>query len=129
MTIRRIALFALLLLFTNLAFGAEGPTPGSAVDPQKVIAINEMLEITGGMNLANQMVSQMLESERKAHPEVDAAIWDKLAKKLDVNDLRGTFVELYAHHFSTEDLQALVAFYKSPAGVKFAAVQPKILRD
>ena len=129
MTILRVASFALLLLITNVAFGADGPAPSIAVDPQKVAAINEMLEVTGGMNLANQMVAQMLESQKKAHPEVDAAVWDRLAKKLDINDLRGTLVELYDHHFSTADLQALVAFYKSPPGQRMLKEMPSLMSE
>jgi hypothetical protein len=44
-------------------------------------------------------------------------------------ELLDQIAALYAAEFSLEELNAIVAFYKSPIGLKFAGVQPKIMRQ
>jgi hypothetical protein len=36
---------------------------------------------------------------------------------------------LYAVELTLDELNAIIAFYKSPVGLKFASVQPKIVRQ
>lgn len=42
-------------------------------------------------------------------------------------ELLDQIAALYAAELSLDDLNGIVAFYKSPIGVKFSSVQPKIL--
>ncbi len=48
-------------------------------------------------------------------------------------DRKGALIDqvaaLYAKELTTEELGAIVGFYKSPAGAKFIAVQPVVMRQ
>lgn len=48
-------------------------------------------------------------------------------------DRKGELIDqiagVYAEKLALEDLNAIIGFYKSPAGVKFIAAQPDILRQ
>ena len=48
-------------------------------------------------------------------------------------DRKGELIDqiaaVYAEKLELEDLSAIIGFYKSPAGIKFIAVQPDIMRQ
>jgi hypothetical protein len=44
-------------------------------------------------------------------------------------ELVDQIAELYAAQLTQEEMAAVTAFYKSPAGAKFVSVQPQITRD
>ena len=127
MLIVKAALMGFLLQVTHVAFAQ---TPKSvSVDPQKAMVIEQLLELTGALTLGEQIMSQMFEAQKKAHPEIDAAVWDRLASKMDMQDMRGPLIEIYDRHFSTPDLQATVDFYRSEAGQRVLKELPGVMAE
>ena len=53
----------------------------------------------------------------------------KFDELLDADALVMKFVEVYARHFSEEELRELVRFYTSPAGQKNIEVLPEIMKE
>ena len=108
---------ALLYLFCGNAFGqASVKKPG--IDPQKLAAINDLLEITGAVNLSQQVLVKIIEEQKDAHPEIPSQIWDRYEAKLDLKDLLDFMIEIYDRHFSTEDLVAVAGILSVSARSK-----------
>lgn len=100
-----------------------------AVDPQKAKVIRRLLEVTGAANIGQQMMDAMVVAEKQSHPDVDPKILDRLRAKLDVNDMLEMVVAIYDRHFSTEDLQATLDFYQSPAGQRVLKELPPVMKE
>jgi uncharacterized protein len=53
---------------------------------------------------------------------------DEVMKEMSWDSIKDDFVSLYAETFTEEELQGLVAFYKSPAGRAFTKKQPELMK-
>jgi len=142
MKLLQIAALTTLLVFHGAASAQEPPAPAAAavqdapaqqathtVDPKKAQVIHQILELTGAANIGKQMMDALMAAEKQAHPDVDPTVWDRLAVKLDINDVLGSIIEIYDRHFSTEDLQATLAFYQSPAGQRVLKELPPVMKE
>lgn len=63
---------------------------------------------------------------------INAAAADKkaaLRQVLNINDIIDQLVPVYDKHFTSQDLQELIAFYESPVARKLFQVEPLLLKD
>ena len=58
--------------------------------------------------------------------EINRSAIELMNKEMSWNNLRESFVNLYAEAFSAEELDALIKFYDSPIGKKLVDKQPEI---
>jgi hypothetical protein len=100
-----------------------------AINPQKLAAINDLLELTGAMKLSQQMLVRAIEAQKMGHPEISAKIWDRYEAKLDVKDMVGSITVIYDRHFSTGDLLAMAAFYRSDVGQRMIQEMPAVMSE
>jgi uncharacterized protein len=133
MSHRVVALaLALWASFLNLPVEAQAP------DAARVSAAREMMEVAGVakqfdelMPLLAQQLSQSFVAVAPEKAEQIRQVFAQLPGKFI--DRKGELIEqvasLYAHELSVEELGAVSAFYKSPAGVKLLSVQPQIARQ
>jgi uncharacterized protein len=121
-------LTALLLCCSGGAAAQEAPVQ-PAINPQKLAAINDLLELTGAIKLSQQMLVRMIEAQKKGHPEIDAKVWDRYQAKLNVSDMVGSIAAIYDRHFSTEDLVATATFYRSAAGQRMIKEMPAVMSE
>jgi uncharacterized protein len=133
MSHRVIALaLALWASFLNLPVEAQAP------DAARVSAAREMMEVAGVakqfeelMPLLAQQLSQSFMAVAPEKAEEIRQVFAQLPGKFI--DRKGELIEqvasLYAQELSVEELGAVSAFYKSPAGVKLLSVQPQIARQ
>lgn len=56
------------------------------------------------------------------------AVMDLMSKELSWDNLKGDYIALYAETFSVDELQGLLAFYKSPTGAAFLKKQPELMQ-
>ncbi|WP_159017674.1 DUF2059 domain-containing protein [Cognatiluteimonas profundi] len=134
MKISSTVLATCLLLLSGVVSAQQAPaqqTPaqGTVVDPQKVVVIHQLLEVTGAVNVSKQVMSRLFDAQKKAHPEIDAVIWDRLAAKMNVDEVQGELIKIYDRHFSTADLQATLAFYQSAAGQRMLKELPAVMSE
>lgn len=131
---------ALLIVVTMLAALAAlpGMSSAQAPDPARIAAAKQMMEVAGSVAQFDQvmplMSQQMSQAFKNIAPgsatEIDDVFRQLVPKFIErKGELLDQIAALYAAEMTLDELNAIVAFYKSPAGVKFAAVQPKILRD
>lgn len=127
--------------------------------PPSEAAVREMLDATNaraGMSASMQNMSKALpqmlrmqaeaavranpklsEEQRKAElanverrlPLISAALQKELNDPKLIDELYKQVLPLYVRHFSAEDVKALTAFYRSPAGKKSLEVMPVLMRE
>ena len=129
---------AVLALLTAPAFAEES-------DAEKRLNLaREMFELSQVEQLVDQMTAQMAPMQlpimKAALPEgalTDAQLEELVRKTSEImaEELRPAMASLisqmapiYADVLSLEELEAIVAFYKSPAGVALTEKQPEIVR-
>ena len=125
----KTTLVALFLLFGNVAFAADAPIQQDSINQQKATVIRQLLEVTGAVDIGQQFMNRILEVQKQTHPEVDPKVWDRLALKLDMTSMQDVIVEIYDRHFSMQDLQAALAFYKSEPGQRMLKELPGAMNE
>lgn len=89
----------------------------------------ELLEITKSSELALQIIHQILSVQKQQNPDVPANFWTELEREFKAEDLTALVVPVYARHFTEDELKAIIAFYRTPAGEKMIAAMPQISRE
>lgn len=138
-------LFLASLTASPLVHAQESAPPteqSSGVPAEKQQRIEKLLEVTGALNIAKLMsdavTRQMINAVKQARADIPPEAFDIVAE--EVNSViseamvaRGGFVDLiipvYAKHFTTDDLDALIAFYETPVGRKAVDVMPRVTQE
>jgi hypothetical protein len=72
---------------------------------------------TGVLERARESISQLTEPLRRENPDVPEELWVNLAHRVtDPQALIPIYASIYRRHLSSEDIDALVAFYETPLG-------------
>ncbi len=90
--------------------------------------MRELLRLTGSMNVALQMRDKILDTFKRAMPQVPAELWSGFSAECDPHELEDAIVPLYLASFTAGELDAMLAFYRSPVGEKLLRKQPEIFR-
>jgi len=113
----RFVLGVALLFFAPADQAADSLS--SAALARKVLAAK------GGERVATQMLDEII----AATNDVPADVWDAVRKQMRPADLVERLVPVYQRNLSDADLEALLQFYTSPAGKRYAEKQPVIVRE
>lgn len=114
-------LFILLLLSFSLTSFAQTTS--------KPAQIRKLLELTGSIRVATQMMDQMIAGYKANLTNVPGEFWDEFKKEIDAEGLVKLIIPIYDKYYSEEDLQQLIAFYETPLGKKVIEKTPYIARD
>lgn len=113
---------------------AEGTPPAPVQAPllprpsAEELKVRELLRLTGSVNVGFQMRDKILDTFKRAMPQVPAEIWSGFSAECDPRDLEDAIVPLYLASFTAEELDAMLVFYHSPVGEKLLRKQPEIFR-
>jgi uncharacterized protein len=128
---------ALLLVTLIAAAALAGTSLAQGPDPARVAVAKEMMEAAGAARQFDEAMPliaiQMSQSFIRLAPDKGTEIAE-VFKQLLPRFLakRNILIEqiggLYAAELTLDELNAIVAFYRSPVGMKFASVQPGIMR-
>jgi len=116
-----------------------GAQASSKIDPQKEASIRELMNATGAKDLGKQLVQAGMEQFRssvedsqpnnpRAKQFVDAFV-SKFQRHFDPNSLTETIIPIYDKYFTSEDLNGLLAYYRSPLGQRMLKVLPEVTRE
>ena len=127
----RIALSTLALLATaSLPLGRaeEAPAGPTAAKEQKV---RKLLELNGADKLGQQAVDMMTArfQPMEAAGKLPPGYGKKFVEMADPKELTEPILPAYMKNLSEEDLDAIIAFYGSPAGQHLALALPVINRE
>jgi hypothetical protein len=134
MSHRALAVTAALLALIALPAAGRAQEPDAA----RVAAAKELMLVAGVAKQFDEVMpyltSQLAQSFVAVAPDKANEIREVFAQlAVKFVDRKGELIDqiavVYAERLAMEELTALVAFYKSPAGMKFIAVQPDIMRQ
>ena len=122
---------AIALLSAPAAFAQAAQPSASAM-----AAAKELVEVTGATTLFSPLIAGVVEQSKLLYLQQNPMLQkdlNEIAEKMRT-DLLPRFQEVtdeiarqYATHFSEAELKEVLAFYKSPAGKKMLAEQPKVV--
>jgi len=131
-----LRLLGMMLLAGCLAVPARAQDAGS---PEALAAARELSAIMTGDTLTQvtaALTAQIWPNIEKAFGnKVDAATMAEMRGEFEktvaafANDVMKDAPAVYARHFTAQELNDIVAFYKSPTGVKALHEMPKVLAD
>jgi hypothetical protein len=120
---KTLILAAVLLACAAVPAAAqEEPSPG------EVAAIREMLEVS--RTRENFIRGMELGMEAAGMTEMDSrmrkAVRDFMDEHFSYEELEPDFIRAYADQFTEEEIRALTAFYRTPAGARFVERTPEL---
>jgi uncharacterized protein len=118
---------------------AKPAVAASKVDTAKEADIRQLMEVTGVNSLGDQLmtagIAQFRASVMEARPDDPRAkqfadaFAARFQKHFDPHAVIENVIPIYDKHLSTEDLRALLEYYKSPFGQRMLKVLPEVARD
>lgn len=117
--------------------GQSAPVPMAAPSPEALQAAKNLLEVThaaANFSQAFDLISkQLIPIFTKANPDKAAQVqtlfdtYFSPVMKKHATDFMDQAAVVYARNFTVEDMQAITAFYQSPAGQKFVEKSPSMM--
>ncbi len=121
-TLRSSAVVALILL------SPTSPLSSSEDNRHRELVV-ELMELTGAAELGAQVGGAMIEQMKPAMPQVPAEWWERFSAKIDSAEIVQVIVPIYEKHFTVEELQATLEFYKSPVGRAVLEKMPAVTQE
>lgn len=98
-------------------------------EPATEKSIRELMEVSGAGNMGIQIINGMMAPLKKAVPKAQDTFWDEFMKEVNADELINITVPIYQKHYSEEDIQAILAFYKSPVGRRMVSSMPVVMQE
>jgi hypothetical protein len=132
----RAALLALLVACSGAA-SAQSPAPGApAVEPtaSHLAAATELVQLTLVLAPIDELLPSFPEQIRRqnvSRPELTKDLEEVLSAmgpelQLQRRSIAGTVARIYAKWLTEPEIREIVAFFKTPVGVKYTRVQPDL---
>ncbi|MCA1563361.1 MAG: DUF2059 domain-containing protein [Acidobacteria bacterium] len=112
--------------------------------PERTLAeeAQRLMEVTGALKLARQMASmtanQMLKATQAANPQIPARAGAIITEITNAEfdqafapggEMAAGIAEVYARHFTVDELREMIAFYESPIGRKVTESLPVVAQE
>jgi hypothetical protein len=94
--------------------------------------LRKLFEVSRSIETAQSAVNQMFDYFKEQRTEVDQEVWDELQDMFSEDAIRSfteRLVPVYFKYFTEKDLIALIEFYESPVGQKFAETNPLVAKE
>ena len=130
-----------LLLIMTLTLCSQFGMAEALTDEKKKV-IDELLEITGalkvgemmGTAVVNQMISAMAQQNANMDQRIVEIVQGEVGQVMHEEFIASGFVHnmsysIYHKYFSTTELKEMVAFYKTPIGMKVSETLPLVTQE
>ena len=74
-------------------------------------------------------MNQMMSNFKSSYNTVNQQFWDDFKNEVKAEDIVNLVIPIYEKHYSEQDIEQLIIFYKSPIGQKAIAVTPVISQE
>jgi hypothetical protein len=143
MRMKSLLLLGGCVLAVSIYAGAQ-TTVSVAPDAASKEDVRKLFDVMASRQQMAQMMQQMFtqmrnmnrEQLKKRHPEMsdaDLARRDResedLIKNFPMDEMLNDMIPIYQRHFTKSDIDALIAFYSSPAGQKFLHETPAVTAE
>jgi hypothetical protein len=141
-------LIPVILLCGSIAIAADNPSPTSPApsNPPSEASIKQLLEVAQARKLVDSVMAQMdnLMQQTVAQATRGQKIPDKVQKDidqqraemvtmmkelLDWTKLEPMYVRIYQKTFSQQEIDGMIAFYKTPAGQAVLSKMPAAMQN
>ena len=138
----------ILLLSGSVVYAAENPSPAApaAANPPSEASIRQILEVMQARKLVDSMMAQMdnlmLETVAQAtqgqpippnvQKQIDQQRAETMAMMKDLlawEKLVPLYVRVYQKTFTQQELDGMLAFYKTPVGAAMIAKMPTVMQN
>jgi len=105
-----------------------GPQPvpaASTIDPDKKALILKFIDVFGTRQALTNNFDMMLKQIEKDKPEEA----QKIRQRVKIDEIIERLLPIYDRNFSTEDLNAFIAFYGSSEGKKLIGTIPELMKE
>ncbi|WP_161139802.1 DUF2059 domain-containing protein [Propylenella binzhouense] len=115
---------------------AQSPAPASAPDAETLAIAHKVVRASGSGRMFDEILPNVAERAKttfiRSNPQmqlgvikvVDEVALDLVDRRKDLDD---RLAEVWAGFFDKDQLRAVLDFYNSPAGQRFAEIQPQVL--
>jgi len=113
-----------------------GSTTPSKIDPAKEAAIRQLIDLTGGKALVNQIMDGMQQNIKpmmvkllppgEYRDKLIDLFFERFRSKADIRVLIDLTVQAYDKYLSEEEIKGLIQFYSTPLGQKTLSVLPQL---
>src|ERR1700754_5310788 len=117
--------------WTGIAVGLvlAGCAGQALAAPPSEQQVRQLMDAVGMGRMLSQMNSQMAGVMQSALPCVPASYWQGFVDANATNQLIGRMVPVYQKHFTSEDIDGLLKFYRSPLGQKVITEMPATMAE
>ena len=122
-------MLAFVLLLSTEGYGQAPKLTGP--DAVRLSAAHRFLEASGSVETMVAAMRANLPAQRMANPQIPAEFWNRFEARIvaEVPQLIDSIAVLYAAKFTQQELDALVAFYRSPTGLRLRELQPSLVTE
>ncbi|HUP21311.1 MAG TPA: DUF2059 domain-containing protein [Thermoanaerobaculia bacterium] len=112
-----------------LAVVMPGATVASAEEPSREGELaRELMEVSGVSEMMRQLMTQMVEPLRSSG-QVSEEFWDEFLAQANLEGLEEAVAGIYVKHFTAEEMEATLEFYRSPAGQSILQKMPVVMQE
>jgi hypothetical protein len=141
MTFREHARILCVIAAVELAFVAAAgaqPKPPAGPTPAALLLAKELIELKGATKAYDPLVFGVIEYHKNLFLQTNPnlakdldAVAAKLIKELQPRkvEMQQEMTQIYARHFTEQELKDALAFYRTPLGKKLIAEEPKALEE
>jgi hypothetical protein len=137
------SLLCICFIASSMCAGAQ-TTVAIAPDAASKEDVKKLFDVMASREQISQMMQQLFaqmrslsrEQVKKRHPDVteeDLARMDResadLIKNFPLDEMLSDMIPVYQRHFTKSEIEALIAFYASPAGQKFLHEMPAVTAE
>lgn len=90
---------------------------------------HELLTVSGSGTMGKQVVQQMIYMQKQTNPDVPEEVWEEVVNAVDTDGLLDIVAPAYVQHFTIDEMNEIIAFYKTPTGKKLIEKQPLIMQQ
>jgi len=122
----RKILFVILICFSSISFSY------SQTDDAYKAALKEMFTLSGTEETFKLAINEMFNVYKSSNSTIPYDVWNDLETELlqtSMDDLVEMLIPIYQNHFTLEDIQQLIVFYKSPIGKKYSENAPLVMKE
>jgi len=139
---RKLSAILILLSASSLMTAAQtSPAGGSTPSAEEVMRFLEILRVKPQLTLYFDGVAKKAklgaeEGFKRKKPDATPAqltevdnFAEKLFQNMPIDEMVDAMVPIYQKHLTREDMDAILAFYSSPVGLKLQREQPAMMQE
>ena len=112
-----------------LVLGGANRAHAQGIDPHKEQLIREMFTLTEVDKNMKMMMTSIIDNYQRMRPDVPKDYWEYVKSNVSMDTLIEISVEVYDRHFTVEEIEGILEFYKTDIGQALIKKQPLVSRE